>query len=261
MTESADRLDIDPAAGWVIDLDGVIWLDDRPLPGVAEAVATLQRRGEVVFVTNNSRDRVVDQENKLGSMGINASGAVITSAQAVVALVGPGERVLMAAGPGVAEALHEAEVDAASRRDGPVDAVVLGIHRDFDYDELTLITRAVRGGARLLATNDDVSFPTPTGLVPGNGALVAAAEAATGVAAVVAGKPHEPVAALVRERLGDVGVVIGDRPDTDGRFAVTLGYEFALVLSGVTDRGDLPVDPQPLVVANDLAELVASLAD
>jgi ribonucleotide monophosphatase NagD (HAD superfamily) len=77
------------------------------------------------------------------------------------------------------------------------------------------------------------------------------------VTPVVAGKPNEPMAALVRSRLGPDGTMVGDRPDTDGRFARTLGYRWALVLSGVTRRGDLPVDPAPDVVAGDLAELVS----
>ena len=244
--------------GWVLDLDGVIWLDDRPLPGAAAAVAELQRQADVVFVTNNSRLRVADQEAKLASMGIDATGSVITSAQAVVALLEPGQRVLLAGGPGVAEALAGADVEIVRRDHRGVDAVVIGIHDDFDYAELTEITRAVRHGARLLATNDDVSFPTPTGLVPGNGALVAAAEAATGARAGIAGKPHAPIADLVRQRLGTTGVVVGDRPDTDGLFAQRLDYRFALVLSGVTTADDLPVEPRPDVVSPSLGALVSS---
>lgn len=241
----------------MIDLDGVIWLEDEPIPGSAAAVAALQRAADVVFVTNNSRLTVGEQEAKLASMGIDAHGAVITSAQAVATMVRPGERVLMAAGPGVAEALAGADVEVVQRQAGPVDAVVIGIHDDFDYAELRLITTAVRSGARLLATNDDASFPTPHGLVPGNGALVAAAETASGVTATVAGKPHAPVADLVRRRLGPHGMVVGDRPDTDGRFAAALEYRFGLVLSGVTGADAVPADPAPAVVAADLATLVA----
>ena len=79
------------------------------------------------------------------------------------------------------------------------------------------------------------------------------------VAPEVAGKPHEPIAAVVRSRLGSDGIVVGDRPDTDGRFAVTLGYRFGLVLSGVTGGADLPVDPAPDVVGDDLATLVTAV--
>jgi ribonucleotide monophosphatase NagD (HAD superfamily) len=62
------------------------------------------------------------------------------------------------------------------------------------------------------------------------------------------------MADLVRALVGDEGVMVGDRPDTDGRFARTLGWRFALVLSGVTTS--LPVEPEPDLVAVDLATLV-----
>jgi len=139
----------------------------------------------------------------------------------------------------------------------PVDAVVVGFHRDADWERIRIASTAVRGGARFIATNDDATYPTEHGLVPGNGAIVAAVATAAGVAPVVAGKPHEALARVVRARCGDAGIVVGDRPDTDGRFAATLGWSFGLVLSGVTSAADLPVDPTPDVVAADLADLVA----
>ena len=78
---------------------------------------------------------------------------------------------------------------------------------------------------------------------------------------LVAGKPHDPIAALVRARLGDVGIMVGDRPDTDGLFAEAVGYDFGLVLSGVTTSEDLPVTPSPVVVADDLLTLVERWAN
>jgi 4-nitrophenyl phosphatase len=79
---------------------------------------------------------------------------------------------------------------------------------------------------------------------------------ASGVTATVAGKPHDPMADLVRAIAGDNGTVVGDRPETDGAFAAALGYRFALVLTGVTRQSDLPVDPEPAIVAASLADLV-----
>lgn len=245
--------------GWVVDLDGVLWRGDEPIAGASEAVAELDRRGEqLVFVTNMSTHPVAAQEEKLGRHGIDASGRVITSAMAVARLVEGGERVLCCSGPGVVQEVMARGAEVVT--DGACDAVIVGFHTDFDYDRLRRASLAVRAGARLLASNDDATYPTPSGLWPGNGALLAAVEKASGARAVVAGKPNEPVAALVRERLGAEGIVVGDRPDTDGEFAVTLGYRFGLVLSGVTTAADLPVVPAPDVVAHDLAELVAGFA-
>jgi glycerol 3-phosphatase-2 len=242
---------------WVLDLDGVIWLADQPIAGAAQAVAQLRAAGEdLAFVTNNSFNRRHDVAAKLAGHGIEAGGDVVTSAMAVATLVEPGEVVLVCAGPGVADEVARRGATAVSS--GPADAVIVGYDPGFDYDRMAAAASAVRAGARLLASNDDATYPTPSGLVPGGGAILASVERASGVRATVAGKPHEAMCDLVRARLGPDGTVVGDRADTDGRFAVALGYRFALVLSGVTHPGDLPVEPAPDVVADDLAALVAA---
>jgi 4-nitrophenyl phosphatase len=245
----------------VLDLDGVVWLADRAIPGAADAVARLRQGGHrVVFVSNNSFSPVADVEAKLERFGIPAAGDVLTSAVAAARLIRPGDRVLLCAGPGAAEAVAKAGGHVVS--DGDADAVVVGFHRTFDYEELCRAATAVRRGARLIGTNDDASYPTPTGPIPGGGAILAAVVTGSGVAAVVAGKPYEPMADLVRAELGDAvgdAIMVGDRPDTDGRFARALGCRFGLVLSGVTHRRDLPVNPVPDLVADDLARLADRL--
>ena len=141
---------------------------------------------------------------------------------------------------------------------GPVDAVVVGFHRNFDFDRLTIAADAARGAALFVATNLDPTYPIAGGVVPGTGALAAAVATAAGRAPEVAGKPERPMADLVRVRFGSVGLMIGDRPSTDGAFAQVLGWPFALVLSGVAGAdGEEPVpDPAPAFVADDLARLV-----
>ncbi|MDY7103506.1 MAG: HAD-IIA family hydrolase [Actinomycetota bacterium] len=245
--------------GWVLDLDGVLWLADQAIPGAAEAVASLRDAGhEVLFVTNNSSRRLGEQEAKLARFGVPAEGDVISSAMAAAELVEPGETALVCAGPGVTEALERR--GARPVADGPADVVVVGYHTDFDYARMTAASVAVRDGARLVGTNDDPTYPTPDGPIPGGGAILASIATATGVAPEVAGKPNEPMARLVRRRLGPTGVVIGDRPDTDGAFARTLGYTWGLVLSGVTTAEDLPTDPEPDLVSADLAEAVRAMS-
>lgn len=242
---------------WVIDLDGVVRLGTQPVPGAARAVARLRAASaQIAFVTNNSSQTRAEVAAELDELGIpDAAPLVVTSAMAVATLVRPGERVLLCGGPGIAEALTEVGAEVVT--DGGADAVVVGFHRDFDYERMTVASRAVRAGARLLASNDDAAYPTPDGLAPGAGAILAGiARAAGDPPVLVAGKGHPPMHELVRHRLGPDGVVVGDRPDTDGRFARDLGYRFALVLSGVTTSRDLPVDPPPDVIADDLAGVV-----
>jgi 4-nitrophenyl phosphatase len=244
---------------YVLDLDGVVWLGEHAIPGAAGAIGALRAAGEhVVFVTNNSSPEVADQERKLERMGISATGDVVTSAMAAATLVEPGERVLVCAGRGVTEAVERR--NAVVVHDASASVVVVGLKRDVGYEDLLLATRAVLGGARFIATNDDRTYPTVDGPIPGSGALVAAVSYATRVEPVVAGKPHEPMAALVAAELGASGgdgTVVGDRAETDGLFARRLGFRFALVLSGITGAADLPVEPAPDVVADDLGALVA----
>jgi 4-nitrophenyl phosphatase len=137
----------------------------------------------------------------------------------------------------------------------------LGLHRTFDYVRLDALSAAVRAGARFVATNDDATFPTPHGLVPGGGSLVAAVATAAGVSPTIAGKPHLPMAAAVTARVGERFVpqralMVGDKLSTDGAFAVTLGCPFALVRTGVTPPGGRVDDVPVAVDAPDLMTLV-----
>lgn len=243
---------------WVLDLDGVVWLADRPIDGSAAAVRRLRDAGEtVVFVTNNSYSPRSTVAAKLAGFGIDAGDDVVTSAMAAAQLVEPGETVLLCGGPGAREELEAR--GATVIEDGEADAVVVGFNPAFDYARMTAATRAVRGGARLIATNDDATYPTPDGVIPGGGAILASIVTASGVPAEVAGKPNVAIVDYVRARVGSDGIAVGDRADTDGRFARALGLRFGLVLSGVTKPGDLPIDPEPDLVADDLAALVAAV--
>ena len=244
---------------WILDLDGVVWLSDTVIPGVPEAVARLREAGNtILFLTNNSSRRVGDLVDKFERMGIEVvAGEIVTSAQAAATMLEPGSTALVCAGEGVREALDGRGVKTVDR--GPADAVVVGFHKEFDYDRLNAAYQAIRGGARLIGTNDDTTYPTPDGPIPGGGALLASVAAAAGVEPEVAGKPYQPMADAVRERIGgdaDEGMVVGDRPDTDGLIAKRLGLPFALVFTGVSAEDDGPFDPEPDKTAPDLATLV-----
>lgn len=258
--DTAESLTVPEA--WALDLDGVVWLADRAIDGSADAIARLRAAGHrVVFVTNFSWGRRSDLGDKLERHGIDPGDDVLTSSMAAAALIEPGERVLVVGGPGIVEAVGSrgaepvlvGDDDAAT---ASVDAVLVGIDPAFDYRRMTIAATAVRRGARLLATNDDSTYPTEAGPVPGGGAILASIAVASGVDPVVAGKPNAPIAELVRDRCGSHGIMVGDRPDTDGRFARTLGWEFGLVLTGTVTAADLPVEPAPDRIAASLAELV-----
>jgi 4-nitrophenyl phosphatase len=250
------------------DLDGVLWRGAEPIAGSAEAVAALRDAGfRVGFVSNNSSQPIGEVVDKLAGIGVPASSDdVVTSALAAASLLqaslAPGARVLACAGPGVVEALTDTGLRVVDRP--PADAVVVGFHRGFDFDELDRASTAARDGARFVATNLDATYPIPGGMLPGSGAITAAVATASGRTPEVAGKPEPPMVALVRERFGATGVVVGDRPSSDGALAGALGWPFALVLSGVAGwtapPGGEPVpDPPPPFVAADLGALVPQL--
>ncbi len=243
------------AAPILCDLDGVVWLMHQPIAGSVNAVQLLRNAGHrVLFVTNNSYSVISDQENALAKIGIDAHNDVVTSSQAAGALLRKGERVLLGGGPGAVEAVKNAGAVLAGRSDDQtdseidqeVDTVMVGFHPSFDYRGLTRLSQAVRNGARLIATNDDATYPTPRGLIPGGGSILASVVAASGVEPIIAGKPHQPMADLVRQVLGVTDLsdawMVGDRPSTDGLFAQTVGCKFAQVLTGISSLKDVSDD-------------------
>jgi 4-nitrophenyl phosphatase len=257
-----------PSGGtWVLDLDGVVWLSGRPIPGVDEAVARLRGAGvRVVFATNNSSPTRAELRRRLDHCGIGATDEdLLRSADVAAGLLEPGTTALVLGDDGIIEALGNRGVTVVP--DSPADAVVVGWTRRFTFDAVDRAARAVRGGARLIGTNEDATFPTPEGLVPGAGALLAAVATAAETTPEVAGKPHRATAdALIRMvPEGDLRAMVGDRPATDGALAAQLGIPFALVFSGVTREGDPPAqDPaeqtEPAATAKDLLALVKATA-
>ena len=257
------------AAPILCDLDGVVWLMHQPIAGSVNAIESLRNAGHrVLFVTNNSFSVVADQEIALAKIGIDAHNDVVTSSQAAGALLRRGERVLLGGGPGAVEAIMNAGAILAGRSDDHThgdsvaqkmisefdqqfDVAMVGYHSTFDYRGLTRLSNAVRNGARLIATNDDATYPTPHGLIPGGGSILAAVAAASGVEPIIAGKPHSPMADLVRQVLGINDLsdawMVGDRPSTDGLFAQTVGCKFAQVLTGISSLNDLNDDASDVV--------------
>ncbi|NQV96964.1 MAG: HAD-IIA family hydrolase [Acidimicrobiaceae bacterium] len=235
------------------DLDGVVWLSHDPIPGSVEAITALRAAGHrVIFVTNNSYSLVESQEQSLAKIGLPSVGDVLTSAGAAATLLKSGQRILVAGGPGIVEAVEHVDAVVVGRTDDDldetnaqkidvdIDAVIVGFHRTFNYLSLHRASAAVRAGATLIGTNDDATYPTPTGVIPGGGSILAAIATAGGVEPIVAGKPYAPMGTLVRRALDREDLtdcwMVGDRYSTDGEFAKSIGAKFAHVTSGVTSR-------------------------
>ncbi|PID96418.1 MAG: hypothetical protein CSA84_04560 [Actinomycetales bacterium] len=235
---------LDQHVGVVCDLDGVVYRGPAPIP---HAVASLERAREqasVVFATNNASRTIADVSNQLRSLGID-DPQVITSAGAGAALIveqlGPEATVLPVGGEGLVEALTRVGLVLVRDASQNPAAVLQGWAPHVSQADLAQATIAVSGGAFWVATNTDLAVPTPAGLVPGNGPLVAAVAAVTGVDPMVAGKPHPPLfrsaVAQIGSQRSEVGadtvLGIGDRLDTDVLGATGAGLPALWVLTGV----------------------------
>jgi HAD superfamily hydrolase (TIGR01450 family) len=249
-------------AGVVVDLDGVCYRGSEPIAGSPEAVARLRRAGiGVAFATNNATRTPDEAAAKLTSLGFDATpDQVATSALAAADMIAPGTRCLVIGADGLRAALR---ARGCVLVDDPAQAqaVVTGLDRDINYDKLTRATRALLAGARFVASNADSTFPDVDGISPGAGTIMAALEMASGVTAEQAGKPHPALFETAAARLPDGPVLmIGDRVETDIAGAAALGWDTALVLTGVTDAAAAAhADPAPTWVAADLATLVDQL--
>ena len=236
-----------PYRGVLLDLDGVLFRGDERIPGARETVSTLRAEGlRLAFVTNNSSRTPAQVAEKLERLGFDASvEEIVTSALALGELLdadgrGRARTAYVIGEDGVREALGSFGVEVLDGDPEEADVVVVGWDRTADYDRLKRAGLLVQRGARLLATNADGSYPAPDGLWPGAGALLAAIVTTTGAHAAVAGKPARPLFELAGRRLGDGPVlVVGDRLETDVAGARDMGWDAALVLTGVTRPADL----------------------
>jgi HAD superfamily hydrolase (TIGR01450 family) len=250
---------------FLLDLDGVLYRGQDPVPGAQDTLAALREMGKrLVFLTNNSWRTPGQVAEKLKALGIPAEPVeVVTSGQATAGVLareaGFGRTAYVLGGDGVRSALAEAGIEPVDGKPERVDYVVVGWDGDLTYERLRMATVLVGRGARLVATNDDASYPAPGGeLWPGAGAILAAVETGAGRRASVIGKPHRPLFDLAIERAGSPeALVVGDRLETDIEGAAAAGLDSALVLTGASTTADLlDVDALPTAVLHDLRDLL-----
>lgn len=237
----------------VMDMDGVLWRGNDPLPGLEEIFQWLGE-AEIPFAlaTNNSSKTPADYVAKLESLGVPdvPEMTIITSGVATAAYLqsryAVGTRIHVVGMDGLRRILENAGFDIsdsmAEDASDPVEAVVTGIDFELTYPKLREATLWIRSGADFIGTNPDRTFPSPAGLVPGTGSLLAALEAATDVSPTVIGKPGAPMFETALQIVGtspEKTLMIGDRLNTDIQGAQNVGMKTALVFTGVTTPEDL----------------------
>lgn len=256
----ADRFD-----GFLVDLDGVVWIGREPVPGSPEALRALLEAGKrVVFVTNNPGRPPAAYAERLGELGVEVGAERIVTAGMVAARLageaaGPGGTAFVIGAPALKEMVAATGTRLLEGEEAwDADVVVVSGHRGFDYGELVASKRALERGAALFATSHDPTMPYPGGELPGTGAILAAVEAASGRRAEIAGKPERHLFEMAIEAVGDGELaMVGDRVSSDIAGGKAAGLGTILVLSGTTSREEAAAaDPAPDFVVEDLAGLL-----
>lgn len=261
-------------------MDGVLWHGDQPLPGLVEFFQTLRDlKLPFILATNNASQTAEQYVAKLARMGVTVNRAeVLTSAMATALYLAKqtdptSTRVFVIGEDGLRQpllelgftltGLYEVNDPGAASPNGGADYVVCGLDRGISWDKLATATLNIRAGAKFIGTNPDTTLPTEHGVIHGNGAILAAIEAATEVKPVIIGKP-EPI--MYQQALALLGVdaaetaAIGDRLGTDILGAVRADIRSLLVLTGVSTEDELKtIDYQPTWVMADIRAVTQAL--
>jgi 4-nitrophenyl phosphatase len=254
----------------IIDMDGVLWRGDEPMPGLQAFFAFL-RENNIAFIlaTNNSSRTPEQYVAKLARFGVQVPvETILTSALVTVAYlaeVAPsGSRVYVIGEEGIRRALEQHGFVLDGDGDGPhpeVGTVVVGWDRNVRWAQLATASLLIHEGAAFVGTNPDTTYPTERGPVPGNGALLALLETATGIEPVVTGKPEPWMYQEALRRMDatpETSAMIGDRLDTDIAGAARAGLTTVLTLSGIATEEDVATSSiQPDLVCADIEALTA----
>ena len=248
----------------VIDMDGVLYRGDEPLPKLREFFAHLRQRPiPFILATNNSTHTPEQYTAKLARMGVEILPAeILTSGQATARFLArqypPGTRVHVFGMPSLRQAVEEEGFVLA---DEDVAVVVASMDREVTYEKLKRAALLIRGGARFVATNRDPTVPSAEGrLLPGTGAMIAALETASGVTPMAIGKPEPTMFQLAlaqMEARPETTATIGDRLDTDILGGQRAGLTTICVLSGSSSRAEAEAFG-PDFIFQDIAELLAA---
>lgn len=255
----------------LIDGDGVLWQDEKPMARLDAFFDALRERGiQWALLSNNAAPTIEDYVAKLRGFGIQAErGNIITSATVTAAYLiekhPAGSALYVIGQSGLKQALTEAGFNVSDGGDRPsqVAAVIVGIDRQFTYDKLKVATQLIRAGAPFIATNTDSTFPTPEGLIPGAGSIVAAIKIATDQSPIIMGKPEPPMFRVALKHFdahAATTAMLGDRLETDIAGAQPLGLGTLLVLSGVSHKEDIATSGiTPDLIFEDIGQIADAL--
>ncbi|HSL44235.1 MAG TPA: HAD-IIA family hydrolase [Anaerolineales bacterium] len=245
----------------IIDMDGVLYLGDQPMPCLREFFAFLREHSiRFILATNNSTRTPQEYADKLARMGVTVSQSeILVSGQATARFLAreypPGTRVHVFG----MQALKQAMTDEGFvLADEDVQLVVASMDREVTFEKIKRASLLIRGGARFIATNLDPTNPSEEGLLPGTGTMIVALETASGVKAIAIGKPEPIMYRLAMEQMSaqpETTAAIGDRADTDILGGKRAGLTTICVLSGSSDRAEAEAFEADMIF-EDIAHLL-----
>jgi NagD protein len=243
-------------------MDGVLVHEDRALPGAADFLKRLvDRERRFLVLTNNSIFTPRDLAARLARAGLYVpEQAIWTSALATADFLSgqqPGGSAYVIGEAGLTTALYEA---GYTLTDVDPDFVVLGETRTYSFEAITRAIRLIGNGARFIATNPDVTGPSPEGPVPATGSVAAMITKATRREPYFVGKPNPMMFRSAMNRIqahSESTMMVGDRMDTDVVAGIEAGLETILVLSGSTRAADVERFPfRPGRVCDSIADAI-----
>jgi len=250
---------------WLMDMDGVLVREEHPIPGAGDFIARLSElQIPFLVLTNNSIYTRRDLAARLSASGLEVpEQSIWTSALATADFLAdqrPRGTAFVIGESGLTTALHANGYTLTEREP---DYVVLGETRTYSFERIAQAIRLIVNGARFIATNPDVTGPTPDGPLPATGAVAALISRATGVEPYFVGKPN-PL--MMRSALNAIGAhsessaMVGDRMDTDVVSGLEAGMHTVLVLTGSTQREEAERFPfRPSRIVDSIADLLPEL--
>jgi len=253
--------------GVILDMDGVLWKDTQPIGNLPNIFMKMKAYGlGITLATNNATKTTIEYLEKLNGFGVNLEPwQIINSSEATGFLLRErfpkGGPIFVVGEASLKQVLAGYGFTSIDNDNTEILAVVAGMDRTLTFNKLRNATLYIRRGVLFIGTNPDLTFPTPEGLIPGAGSILAALETATDTKPIIAGKPASSMFKLALERLGFAPgevLCVGDRLETDIAGGQSAGCKTALVLSGVTT---LEIannwKPSPDIIIQDLSTLFA----
>ncbi|KAK7469224.1 hypothetical protein VKT23_003713 [Stygiomarasmius scandens] len=283
---------IDKYDTWMFDCDGVLWHGDRLIEGALGVLKLLRdHKKNILFVTNNATKSRKSYKGKFDQLGVEANvDEIYGSAYAAAVYISsvmklPKDKKVYVIGmKGLEEELRNEGVayiggtDPADQTlepfslenftlDPDVAAVVCGLDTAINYTKLSkafqYLTR--NPGCQFLVTNEDSTYPSSHGLLPGAGAISAPLRYALGKDPISIGKPAKTMLDCIQAKVHfdpKRTIMVGDRLNTDILFGQAGGVSTLLVMTGITTESDItgpnasPIKPD--YITSSIADILKS---